>query len=130
MQSSEIATPILGEFPEQRFEFDPAGLFLCDFEVTLDGVGSSLRIGRANILAVNLPERGVLFNSLIEQGLGNRGIVDFAMTVATVADKIDHDVGAKLVAELGCHAGNTDDSIHVFGVDVKDGNRLATRDAR
>src|SRR5499427_536697 len=108
MQPSEIAIPILWKFPEQRFELDPAGLFLCDFEVSLDGIGSSLRVGRANIPGVNLPQRRVLFDSLVEQGLGNGGIVDFAMTVAAVADEIDHDVGAKLVAELGRHAGNAD----------------------
>ncbi len=51
------------------------------------------------------------------------------MAVAAVADEIDDHVGAELVTVLGRDAGDADDGVDVFAVDVEDGNRLAARDA-
>ena len=51
------------------------------------------------------------------------------MAVAAIADQIDHDVGAELVAVLDGDAGDANDGVDIFGVDVEDGNRLAARDA-
>ena len=71
----------------------------------------------------------MVFDFLVEQGLGDGGIVDFAVTVAAVADEVDDDVGAEVVAVFGGEAGDADDSIHVFAVDVEDGDGLAAGDA-
>src|SRR5262249_44438148 len=45
------------------------------------------------------------------------------------ADKIDDDVGAELVTVFGREARYTDNRINVFRIDVKNGDRLAARDA-
>jgi hypothetical protein len=71
----------------------------------------------------------MLFNSFVEQRLGNGRVVDFAVTMAAVADQVDDHVGAELIAIFGGEAGDANNRIHIFAVDVEDGNRLAARDA-
>ena len=71
----------------------------------------------------------MLFDLFVEQGLGDGGIVDFAVTVAAVADQVDDHVGAELIAVFGGDAGYADDGVDIFAVDVEDGNGLAARDA-
>ena len=71
----------------------------------------------------------MLFDFLVQQRLGDGGIVDFAVAVAAVADQIDHHVGAELVAVFGGHARDADNGVDIFAIDVEDGNRLAARDA-
>ena len=56
-------------------------------------------VGCASVFGVDLPEQRMLFDFFVEQGLGDGGIVDFTVAVTTVADEIDDDVGAELVAE-------------------------------
>ena len=108
---------------------DAASLFLRGFELGFDGGGLRLRVGGADVVGVDFPERRMLFDLLVEQRLRDGGIVDFAVAVAAVADQIDDDVGAEFVAVLGGDAGDADDGVNVFAVDVEDGNRLAARDA-
>ena len=108
---------------------DAAGLFLRGFELGFDGVGLRLRVGGADVVGIDFPQRRMLFDFLVEKRLRDGGIVDFAVAVAAVADEIDDDVGAELVAVLGGHAGDADHGVNVFAVDVEDGNRLAARDA-
>ncbi len=108
---------------------DAAGLFLRGFELGLDGGSLGLRVGRADVVGVDFPQRGMLFDFFIKKRLGDSGIVDLAMAVAAVPDEIDDYVGAEFVAVLGGEAGDADDGIDVFAVDVKDGNGLAARDA-
>ena len=71
----------------------------------------------------------MFFNPLVEQRLGDGGIVDFAVAVTAVADQIDDDIGAELVAVFHGQASDANDGVDVFAVDVEDGNRLAARDA-
>src|SRR5271166_3075011 len=71
----------------------------------------------------------MLFNFFVEQRLSNGGVVHFAVAVAAIADEIDHYVCAEAVAVLRSEAGNANDGVHIFAVDVKDGDRLAARDA-
>ena len=108
---------------------DAAGFFLRGFEFGFDGVGLRLRVGGTDVVGINFPERRMLFDLLIEQRLGDGRVVDFAVAVAAIADEIDDDVGAELVAVFGGEAGDADDGVNVFAVDVKDGNRLAASDA-
>jgi hypothetical protein len=51
------------------------------------------------------------------------------VTVAAVADEVDDYVGAEAVAVLGGEAGYADHGIHIFAVDVKDGDGLAACNA-
>ena len=99
------------------------------FEFGLDGVGLRLRVGGADVFGVNLPQRRMLLDLLVEQRLRDGGIVDFAVAVAAVADQIDDYVGAELVAVFDGDARDADDGVDVFCVDVEDRNRLAARDA-
>src|SRR5208282_5210858 len=73
--------------------------------------------------------RRMFFDLLIEKRLRDGRVVDFAVTVAAVADEIDDNVGAELVAVFDGHTGDADDGVDVFAVDVKDGDGLAARDA-
>ena len=50
------------------------------------------------------------------------GIVDFAVTVAAISNHVDDNIAAKFVAIFERHASNADDSVHIFGVHVEDGN--------
>ena len=70
----------------------------------------------------------MLFDGLVEQRLGDGGIVDFAVAVAAVADQVDDDIGAELVAVFERHAADADHGIDIFRIHVKDGNRLAARE--
>ena len=108
---------------------DAAGFFLRGFEFGVDGIGLRLRVGGTDVVGVNLPERRMLFDLLVEQRLGDGGVVDFAVAVAAVADEIDDDVGAEFVAIFGGEAGDADDGVDVFGIDVEDRDRLAAGDA-
>ena len=108
---------------------DAARLFLRGFELGANGGGLGRRIGGAGVVGVDFPERWMLLDLLIKKRLRDGRIVDFAVAVTAVSDEIDDDVGAELVAVLGGDAGDADDGVDVFSVDVEDGNRLAARDA-
>ena len=71
----------------------------------------------------------MFFDLLVEQRLRDGGIVDFAVTVAAIADEVDDDVGAELVAVFGGEAGDADDCVDIFAVHVENRNRLPARDA-
>ena len=67
----------------------------------------------------------MVFDFLVAQRLRDGGIVDFAVAVAAIADEVDDDVGAEIVAVFGGHAGDANDCVGVFGVDVEDRDGLA-----
>jgi hypothetical protein len=75
---------------------DASGLLLRGFEFGADRSGLILRVGHADIVGVDFPERRMLFDFFIKQRLRDGGIVDFAVAVAAVADEIDDYVGAEL----------------------------------
>ena len=129
VEAAEVVIPIFRKVAHQRLVLDAAGFFLRGFELGLDGGGLGLRVGGADVVGVDFPQRRMLFDLLVEQRLGDGGIVDFAVAVAAVADEIDDDVGAEFVAVFGGDAGDADDGIDVFAIDVEDGNRLAASDA-
>ncbi len=130
MKATEILVPVFGEVAKLGLVFDAASFFLSGFEFRLDGIGLGLGIGCANVFCVDLPERRMLLDLLVEQRLRDGGIVDFAVAVAPVADEIDDNIGAELVAIVHGHAGHANDGVDIFGVDVEDRDRLAARDAR
>ncbi len=71
----------------------------------------------------------MLFNLFVEQRLGDGGVVNLTVAVAAIADEIDDDVGAELVAVFDRHAGDAHDRIYVFAIHVENGNGLAAGDA-
>ena len=79
----------------------------------------------AGLLRVELVERRVVFDLCVAEGLGDGGVVDFAVAVAAVSDEVDDDVGVELVAILGSEGGDADDGGGIFGVDVEDGDGQA-----
>ena len=108
---------------------EASGFLLRSFEFSFDGVGLGLRVVDSDVFGVDFPERRMIFDRFVEQGLGDGGVVDFAVSVTAIADHVDDDVGAELVAIFEGHACDADDGVDVFAIDVKDGNRLATGDA-
>src|SRR5262249_37896209 len=84
----------------------------------------------ANFLRVDLPELLVIFDAVIEQRLGDGGVVDFAVPVATVGDEVDDDVAAESGAIVGCNLSYAHDGIGIFSIYVENGNGLALGDIR
>src|ERR1700692_2519264 len=66
----------------------------------------------------------MFFDRFVHERLRHGGIVDFAMPVPPVADKIDDHVRSKFVAVLGGDSRYADYGIHVFAVHMKNWNRL------
>ena len=95
MKAAVILVPIFGQVAHQRLLGDFASIFLRGFEFGFDGGGLRWGVGRADVIGVNFPQRRMLFDFLVEQRLGDGGVVDFAVTVAAVADQIDDNVGAE-----------------------------------
>jgi hypothetical protein len=79
----------------------------------------------ADLLRVELVERRVVLDERVAARLRDGGVVDFAVAVAAIADEVDDNIGAELVAIVGGDGGDAHDSFGVFGVDVEDGNRKA-----
>ena len=129
MKAAVILIPIIGQIAQRGLLGDLACIFLSGFKLGFDGGGLCGSVGRADVVGINFPERRMLFDLFVEQRLSDGGIVDFAVAVATVADEVDDDVGAELVAVFDGQAGDADYGVHIFAVDVEDGNRLAARDA-
>ncbi len=73
-------------------------------------------------LGVELVEGRVILDFGVAERLGDGGVVDFGVAVATVADEVDDDVGVEGLAVLGCEGSDADDGCGVFGVDVEDGD--------
>jgi hypothetical protein len=97
--------PILRQIAHQRLFGHLAGVFLRGFEFGLDSGDLRGRVGCPDVVGVDFPQRGMLFDLFVEQRLGNGGIVDFAVTMAAVADQVDDYVGAEPVAVFSGEAG-------------------------
>jgi len=72
----------------------------------------------------------VILDRFVEQRLGHGGVVHFTVPVTTIADHVDHDVGAEGVAIFERDASYADDRVHVFRVYVEDGNRTGAAPGR
>ena len=89
-----------------------------------------VRVGGADVIGVDFPERGMLFDLLIEKRLRDGGVVDFAVAVAAEADEIDDYVAVEFVAVFGGDACDADDRVDIFGVDVEDRDGLTLGQVR
>src|SRR5436305_234118 len=119
VKTSEIAVPVLGQLTQEGLVLEGAGLFLGSFEFGSDGVGAGLGVGCASVFGVDLPERRMLLDFFVEQGLSDRGVVDLAVAVTTIADQIDDNVSAELVAEFCGDASYADYGVDILGIDVE-----------
>ena len=129
--SAVIVVPIRWELAQDGLLGDAFGAFSGRLRIRLELLRPGLRRSvSADVFGVDFPERRMLLDLLVEQRLGDGGIVDFAVAVAAIADQIDDDVGAELVAVLGGHARDANDCVDIFGVDVEDRNRLAAGELR
>ena len=71
----------------------------------------------------------MVLNALVEERLGDCGIVHFAVAVAAIADEVDDHVGTEFGAVFGGEAAYAHDGIGIFTIDVKDGHALAAGNA-
>src|SRR5271165_950384 len=117
-QSSKLRH--LGEFA--RFDL----VFLVFFADAIDdGIG-----GNGDALGVDLPELGMLLDAVVEERLRDGGVVDFAVAVAAIADQIDDDIGVEFSAIFGGQAADTNNSVGVLGIYVKNRDALAFGEIR
>src|SRR5260370_38142095 len=72
----------------------------------------------------------MILDAFVEARLRDGGVVDFAVTVAAIADEVDDDSSAKLRARLGGELSNPHDGVGIFAIYVKEGNGLALGDLR
>src|SRR5262249_44164619 len=79
------------------------------------------------VFGVDLPKPRMFLDSLVEERLRDRRVIDFAVPMPAIPDHIDNHIAAKLVAVLKGETSYADDGIHVFGVHVKNGDTLPTR---
>ena len=70
----------------------------------------------------------MILDALVEQRLGNGGIVDFAVAVAAVTDDVHDDVAAERRAIFRGEFSDAHNGVGVFSVDVKNGHGLALGD--
>ena len=130
--ASEVVIPIAGEITHHRLLGEFGGGLLRDFVFTLDRFhlfGDAVVI-HADVFGINLVERGMLFDCLVHQGLGDGGVVHFAVAVTAIADEVDDDIGAEFVAVLGGNARDAHDRIDVLTVDMENRDWLTPRQLR
>src|SRR5664279_1503281 len=119
-----IVRPVFGKLSEPWNLSELTGLALIFFVLFLDGFDDSIS-GNSGGLRVNLPERWMILNALIESRLRDGGIIDFAMTVAAIADEVDHYIRVKFGAIFGSEAANAHYRVRIFRVHMKDRHALA-----
>ena len=100
------------------------------FELALNRVHTRADVSHPKVFGINFPEWRVLFDRFVHERLGDRGVVHFAMAVAAIADQVYDNVAAELVAVLRCDASDSQDSVDILAVHVKNGNRLPPRQLR
>ena len=81
-------------------------------------VDDALFLERVSVLVEDVL---VLLDRLVHSWLGKHRLVDFVVTVSSVTDQIDDDVGVEGLSEFGGDLGDVDNSIWIVGVDVEDG---------
>ena len=73
------------------------------------------------LLLIELAHRGVVLDALIHEGLGERRLVAFVVSVPAVAQQVDDGVAPELLAEAEGKVDDVADRLRVVAVDVEDG---------
>src|SRR5450631_1872625 len=66
----------------------------------------------------------------ITQGLGDGGVVYFAVPMSTIPNQVNNDAGAECVAVFDCERGDAHNCFGILCVYVKDWDRKTFRDIR
>ena len=124
-----VGSPISRQFAEKWSLCELRGFALLLFVLFLD----RFRDGRgidSGVLCVQLPQRRMIPDALVEARLGDGGVVDLAVAVASVADQVDDYIGVKFGAVFGGEAADADNGVGILGIDVENRHALAARNAR
>src|SRR6266851_5267500 len=122
-----IGGPVFWQFAQVRYFSQRAGLGLLLFVFLADCLSRQGRVD-AGVLGVNLPERSMILDALVKEGLRDGRIVDLAVAVAAIADEVNDDVAAEGGAIFRGKLSDAHDGVWVFGVDVEDRHGLAFGD--
>ena len=71
-------------------------------------------------VAVLVEDVLVLLDGLVHSWLGEHGLVDLVVTVSSVTDQINDNVGIEGLSEFSGDLGDVDNGIGIVGVDVED----------
>ena len=82
---------------------------------------------RHNPIRINFPQRWMLCDLAIEQRLRDRGIVLFAVSVAAIADEVDHHVVRKRGAIFQRDSAHANHCVRIFRIHVENWNRQPLR---
>src|SRR5579885_3120491 len=116
--------PVIGQLAKMGHFAERTRFALFFFVFLANGFDNVSGIN-AGLLGINLPERRVVLDALVEQGLSDGGVIHFTVAVAPIADQVHNDIAAKGGAIFGGKAAHAHDGVRVFGIDVKDGDTLA-----
>src|SRR5216684_3581179 len=122
-----IGGPVFRQFAQVRYFSQRAGLGLLLFVFLADCLSRQGRVD-AGVLGVNFPERSMILDALVKEGLRDGRIVDFAVAVAAIADDVHDDVAAEGGAIFRGKLSDAHHGVGVFGVDVEDRHGLAFGD--
>ena len=69
----------------------------------------------------------MILDARIANRLRDRRVIDFAVAVTAVSDKINNDIAVEGVAIFGCESRDAQDCIRIFRIYVEDWNRQTLR---
>src|SRR5262245_60998208 len=122
--------PVVRKLAQTRLLAHAGRLLLGGFEFGFDRIRPGLRVRQLVVFGVDLPKPLMFLNGFVQERLRDGRVIDFAVPVPAIADHVDDDIAAKLVAVFESETSYADDCIHVLGVDVKYWDALPTRQLR
>ena len=120
--AAKVRRPVRRQRGERHALGDRFRLLLGGAVIRADTSGHGLAI-EAGARREHLPQRRMILDRLVHPGLRDRRVVDFAVTVAPIADDVDHHIAVEHVAELDGEACHAHDRGQVLAIHVEDGNR-------
>src|SRR5271170_2683571 len=123
-----IGRPIVRQFAEMRNFGELAGFTLFVLIFPSDSFRDRRGVD-AGLRGIELPERRMVLDAFVKARLSDRGVVDFAVAVAAVADQVDDHVGIEFCAIFRGDAPNAHNRVRIFRIDMEDGYALAVSDA-
>src|SRR5438552_9714608 len=128
--SALVIAPIIWQLAQAGFLPQARGTALRGFEFCFYSVSPGLCIGGTHVFGIDLPKPRMLGYRFVEQRLRYGWVVDLAVPVTAVPDHVYDDIAAECVAIFEGHATDSNYSINIFRVDVKNRNALPSRQLR